>query len=226
MEKEIKSLSQILETSGLLSGLPTTAQPKPNSIEPEKRNRWLAKWIHLNAHHPQLQQALETIYDICSDYSKSPARGRTVVIYGENGCGKSHMARCIAYWARSIKTHIPGVMSRIGPGNLSTAECMLVNWAEVVDGFKPPASNYEIVEDLQDCALLIVDDIGAEHDPSKLGVEKLYVMLNRREFRWNIFTTNIPPAGWAEKFERRISSRLFRNAQHIDLTGVPDYSTI
>lgn len=173
-----------------------------------------------------LKVAEVAVYDLCSEYAKQPARGRTIVIYGENGCGKSHIAKMVCQWANAIKMRIPLVVDRSENGSVTTASARLVNWAEVVDGFKPPRCDYQIIEDLQNCNLLVVDDIGAEHDPSKIGVEKLYVMLNRREFKWNIFTTNYPPDQWADRFDRKIASRLYRNSQHIDLSGVPDFSTI
>jgi DNA replication protein DnaC len=74
--------------------------------------------------------------------------------------------------------------------------------------------------------MAIIDDIGAEHDPSGYGREQLYLILSRREFRWNIITTNLNPSGWHERIERRIASRLYRNADHLDMSNVPDFSTV
>lgn len=143
------------------------------------------------------------------------------MIIGENGAGKSHIANRIAYWAQRIAMKIPMVdHPDIGLGSPSVAYAL---WPDIVDGFKK--DQWDVVDDIQKAALLILDDIGAEHDPSKIGVEKLYILLSRREFKWNIITTNVAPSAWPEKFERRISSRLFRNAEHVDLSQVPDYST-
>lgn len=141
-------------------------------------------------------------------------------MFGENGCGKSHIAKRVSYWANRVAMKLPLVDASEG---VRTAWSAYANWPEVVDGFKQ--DRWTVLDDLRECALLIIDDIGAEHDPSQIGVEKLYVMLSVREFKWNIITTNVHPGAWKEKFERRISSRLFRNAQHIDLSQVPDYST-
>lgn len=108
-------------------------------------------------------------------------------------------------------------------------ECSLIrtiyaNWPDVVDGFKEGA--WGIVDDLIESTVTIIDDIGAEHDPSRIGVEKLYRILTPRELKWNVFTTNSPPEEWEEKFERRIASRFFRNADHVDLSNVPDFGTL
>ena len=217
-----KTASQIVATLALSKAQPSTAA-RPAGNE-SKRRSWLAKWIPLQVVHHQLQQALNQTYDLCCDYARNPAVGRTVVIFGENGCGKTSIAKAIYRWARAIKFKLPAVKSPIRD-EFGPASAEFTNWAEIVDGFKPPANNYEILDDLSDSSLLVIDDIGAEHDPSSIGVEKLYVMLNRREHRWNIFTTNLPPNQWAAKWERRVSSRLYRNAQHIDLSQVPDYNS-
>jgi len=116
---------------------------------------------------------------------------------------------------------IPAVKNRddeYGPASVSFA-----HWPKIVDNFK--LDEWAIIEDFEEASLLILDDIGAEHDPSKIGAEKLYILLNQREWKWNIVTTNVVPGQWGEKFDRRIASRLFRNAEHIDLSRVPDYST-
>lgn len=145
----------------------------------------------------------------------------TVVIYGENGCGKSHIAKCVFRWANRIAHKLPPV--KLAEDEFGIPSTALHNWPAIVDGFK--REQWSVIDDLESATLLILDDIGAEHDPSKIGVEKLYILLSRREFKWNIITTNVVPGAWDEKFERRIASRLFRNAHHIDLSEVPDYST-
>lgn len=161
------------------------------------------------------------IYSVCSDYAKNPASGRTIVLFGENGSGKSHIAKAVVAWAKRIAFKIPAV--RNGLDEFGPAGVMFAHWPNIVDGFK--ANEWEILSDFMNPALLVLDDIGAAHDPSTVGAEKLYILLNHREKKWNIVTTNFAPGAWDEKFDRRIASRLFRNAQHIDLSQVPDYST-
>lgn len=99
---------------------------------------------------------------------------------------------------------------------------MFFNWPAVVDGFKQ--SRWEVIEDMIPSQLLVLDDLGAEHDPSKIGTEKLYLILERREHCWTVITTNVSPDSWELKFERRVSSRFLRNARHISLADVPDYN--
>lgn len=109
----------------------------------------------------------------------------------------------------------------IGEYGAMLAECTMVNWSEQVNAFK--SGEWE-TEHLTEPAMLILDDIGAEHDPSKCGAEKLYMVLERREWKWTLITTNISASHWEQRFERRISDRLLRNSAIVDLTKVPSYS--
>lgn len=219
-----RAINQILGTMALSSDRPVMTEAGSQSCNEserlKKRQRWLDKWLKMAVTHPQVETARNVMFKFCCEYSKNPNRGRTLVIIGENGCGKTHIARCVAYWARSLAIQLPLVSTETGHG-LATVE--FVNWAEIVDNMK--RGEWDRTDDLRDATLTILDDIGAEHDPSKVGAEKFYVLLNRREFKWNLITTNVNPANWEERFERRIASRLNRNAEHLDMTQVPDYST-
>jgi DNA replication protein DnaC len=221
---EARPVSQILETLALSKERPTTPPQDQNFNESEKllkQRAWLDKWLRLRITHPQLRAAETQIHKACSHYAKFPSQGETIVIFGENGCGKTHIAKRIFYWANRIAMNLPQAILRedeFGPPSV-----VIANWPRIVDGFK--RDQWAAVDDLESSTMTIIDDIGAEHDPSRIGVEKLYMLLSRREFKWNIVTTNVSPGAWDEKFERRIASRLFRNAQHIDLSQVPDYST-
>jgi DNA replication protein DnaC len=73
---------------------------------------------------------------------------------------------------------------------------------------------------------LIIDELGGGHDPSRVGVDKLCQVLSKRESMWTLITTNLLPAAWEEAFDRRVSSRFFRNSTLVDLSDVPDFGTI
>lgn len=216
--KSVAEIVKTLEMSGSSVAQPTTLQSPLPSKNANGKRQWLDKWLRIKAHHPQLEQLEESVYRFCCDYARSPRRGRRIVIFGENGSGKSHAAKAVNHWANRIAMQIPLVDAETG---VRLADSSLVNWPRIVDGFK---NGQWDLEDLFDAALLIIDDIGAEHDPSRVGIEKLYLLLERRAQKWTILTTNIPPMNWESKFERRIADRLFRNCEHIDLTEVPSYS--
>lgn len=175
--------------------------------------------------HPQVATARRQLHKICCDIAKDPVRGKSFVIYGANGCGKTRLLRQVCRWFDLIAMNLKLVIRADCDDQLGLAWSVLASWPEVVDGFQK-YQNFLSTESMHQCSLLLLDDLGAEHDPSKYGEAQLYLLLNRREFRWNIFTTNFSPEYWERKFEKRIASRLFRNAEHIDMSEVPDFSTV
>lgn len=181
----------------------------------------------MKLHHPQLKGALEPLVKLVLAITDPKSIGGVFILFGSNGCGKSHVAH-------GIEAIFKDRRMKIGPTHVSStseheADCKIVesrfvHWPSAVEGIKK--EQWIIFEDCCAEYFVTLDDIGAEHDPSGIGLEKLYLILNRREFKHTLITTNFPPQEWESKFERRIASRLFRNATHIDLSEVPDYSTI
>ncbi len=60
-------------------------------------------------------------------------------------------------------------------GEIRLSDTMFFNWPRVVDGFK--TGGWNVIEDMFDCSLLVLDDLGAEHDPSGVGIQKFYQIL-------------------------------------------------
>lgn len=164
------------------------------------------------------------IYEFCRDYCKNPRRGRRLLLYGGNGCGKTHCAKAIHWYARKIAMQIPFDPVTFGDQEVQLATAAFLFWPGIVDGFKRGA--WDAIDDAMIQSLLVIDDVGAEHDPSGVGKEKLYTILERREYRWTVITTNCPPQSWEAKFERRIQSRLYRNFTHLNMMSVPDFATV
>ena len=147
----------------------------------------------------------------------TPSRGRLFVFHGHYGVGKTHAAKALVRWVNECNMKFPLDGRKL-------VDAWFYKWPEVIDGFK--SGNWDTTDAMMHHTLTVIDDIGAEHDPSKFGLDKLCQILSHRENRWTIVTTNVPPESWAERFDRRIESRLIRNATLVDLTEAKDYSTI
>jgi DNA replication protein DnaC len=189
-----------------------------------KKKAWVEKFLPMRITHPQVTAAQEALAAFCGEAAASPSAGRMIVIYGENGSGKSRLARLVSKWFNAYAKFMPLVFKG-DTDEPSTPDRVYANWPAVVDRFHKH-KELAVIEALQQANLAVLDDIGAEHDPSGFFREQLYLVLNKREQRWTLITTNVGPANWDLKFERRIASRLFRNAEHIDFSQVPDFSTV
>lgn len=168
--------------------------------------------------NPSLEKLERETGLFCFDLWRNPLHGRTLVLAGSNGTGKTHCAEAVRRWL-SLVGH--GKQFVKAPNVISHLDCTFWHWPALLDAFK--SGEWDILGDLFDATALIIDDLGAEHDPSGVGVDKLCQVLSRREEAWTLITTNIMPAFWQQKFDRRVASRLFRNSTLVDLSGVSDY---
>lgn len=160
-------------------------------------------------------------YKFCAGYGRTPGRGGLLVLYGNNGCGKTHLAKKVFVWASTVSVSLPVVQDDSG------THCPMVRyfyWPRFLDNLKGGA--WELVYEACEADLLILDELGGGYDPTRLGVDKLGTILSHREKKWTMATTNLEPTAWEEALDRRVASRLFRNAVHVDLSQVPDHSTL
>lgn len=222
-----KTLDQILETMASRGqALATQTSPKKSyadrmkNADEEFKRRWINSRLNLDKHHPDVARLEHETFEFCRGFCANPVRGKRLIVFGNNGVAKTKCARAVKRWVYERAQELPLVTSEDGTG-AALVECIMVNWAHRVD--RMFSGDWDI-ERYFTVDMLIVDDIGAEHDPNKSSLEKLYLILERRERKWTWINTNFPPDKWEEKFERRVADRLFRNSIHLDLTNVPSYS--
>lgn len=209
---------RILEMQARASLQPTS---KP-SFDESKKRKWLDKWLCLTSHHsPQLKQLETAIYEFCLGYAKSPREGYRLIIYGNYGSGKTHAAKAVCRWASRVAIDLPWQNGEMGP---RLPEAKFVHWPTLVKLLY--GGQWDAFENLNDIELLAIDDVGAEHDPTKIGEEHLYLLLERRVKQWTIITTNVLCKHWNTKFDRRIASRFLRNTKVVSVENVPDYSSL
>jgi DNA replication protein DnaC len=93
----------------------------------------------------------------------------------------------------------------------------------IVEGRTPMA---DVLEESMTADLLFLDDVGAESDKFKTGetVDAICQLLSRREGRWTVISLNYGPDKWVSRFDPRVSDRLWRQTELLDLTGAPSWS--
>lgn len=183
------------------------------------KTRWKTKWLALDTRdNPILEELAEQVERFCGRWAhNNPAPG-LLVIAGEVRTGKSHIARKIYHFCHAAAFL---VFKKRHWGNVSVPSSLFLAWPEVVSALSE--KNRSIMEEASTADLLILDDIGADNDPWKIGGDALCQILSRRERRFTVITTNILPAHWADKFDGRVADRLLRNSVVLDLSKVKPY---
>ena len=183
------------------------------------RTPWQRKWLGLDVTSKAVQRMADEAEKFTARWFRNHPHSSLLVLAGEYGTGKSHVARAIhrfattAAWSAFHENKAWG--ARI-PGSL------YLRWPEVADAFKE--GQYGVLEDCFTESLVILDDVGAEHDPSKNAADKFCQVLTRRERLFTLVTTNISPALWPERFDGRIADRLLRNSVVVELSDTRSYS--
>ena len=112
-----------------------------------------------------------------------------------NGTGKTFISGLIADALRASFGHV-----------IPAKKC---HWPSLCDRMQREEETTHAFSFAEDCGLLILDDIGAEHQTSAM-ISKLCRLMESRLRKWTIITTNLSPADWRDR-DSRISSRLIRD---------------
>lgn len=156
----------------------------------------------------QQLSSLQTGKQACLDFAANP-RG-WLCLHGSFGAGKSHLAAAIAHTRAAVGEQ---VRYRSVPGLLDALRA----------GIDDHTIN-AVFDDLLTCDLLVIDDLGAEH-LSGWAREKLFRLLNERETRSTVLTSNCHPDDLAPPDDidtGRLISRIVGNSRCVWLP-ISDY---
>jgi DNA replication protein DnaC len=153
---------------------------------------------------PENRKAWQACYDIASG-----KRTRGVILKGEKGIGKTHLAAAVINWLAN--------------------EGRRVSFGNIVDVIKRVQNSFDggtenVVKQILDCEVLVLDDLGAEYVSDKgAGWLKnlLYEILNKayEDDKTVIITTNIDNLSMTDRYGDRITSRLSEMCEWIEYGG-------
>ena len=138
------------------------------------------------------KQRLQKAFDVLSN--DEYGNGKSYYLWGNVGCGKSHLARA---WAIRFSEMGCGVMYRILPSLIDELRhAVKLNTVDT------------IIERLANVDVLVLDDVGAEDDHSDWIRGRIFRIIDGRTHRKTLYTSNVDPADLYDKLDERIADRI------------------
>lgn len=152
---------------------------------------------------------MEKVLKVCRDYARSfgPHSGN-LLLNGSTGLGKTHLALSIGKAVGDMGCSVC----------YESASSLLTKLEQAK--FNPTEDSRRAASDLENCDLLIVDDLGTEL-PGQFTTAALYGLLNARllEGRSMIITTNLNVDDAAKRYSPQIASRLYGEFLRLTFVG-------
>lgn len=185
--------------------------------------------INFSVPKKYINSSFDTFYEndkLVKDCSNYESGG--LVLYGNTGCGKTHLAVSImrnlyvknlieiikSEWKANTKYRASKQVFKPVPDLL----------LEIRSTFNDQSTSTEenIIDDYSTIPFLVLDDLGSEKT-SEYSITTLYIILDRRdrELMPTVITTNLTPKEIEEKLGARIASRL-AGMKNIKI-NMPDY---
>ncbi len=151
------------------------------------------------------QIALETAQNFVQHFKE---KGGNLLLLGQTGCGKTFLSNCIA--------------KALLDEGISVIYFTAGNLFKVFEDqtFKKNANLDDLPDQIFDCDLLIIDDLGTEL-PNNFTITKLFQCLNERLLRnkSTVISTNLSLEQMRDTYSERITSRVFSYYDAIRLIG-------
>jgi DNA replication protein DnaC len=175
------------------------------------------KWFHITENDPSgfknyesTNKATEKALKDAKEYIRKMLKGDMMInllLMGSTGTGKSHLAKAIAKTAKEKGLKVAYIEA-----------VELFNLIKTTFGHE--RHNEMLYNDYKSFDLVVIDDVGLE--TKKQGevtwsVTEWTKLINAREGKATVFTTNFDDAALAEVVGQRAFSRMYTNTKFIDL---------
>lgn len=154
--------------------------------------------------------------DICQSFANDELEQTTLFFQGDTGLGKSHLAysifdQKINEQKLAIFIDVPKLLKKIRKSYQDNSNL----------------TEDEILSKINNCDLLVLDDVGAEYVKDNNGFENwagdiLFQIVNGRQGKKNVYTTNFTSEFLNQKYgmmSKRILSRMMYNAKVVKFAG-------
>jgi len=159
----------------------------------------------LENYHPtseELAKAKQQIETYISEFDGS----KNLLLHGSYGTGKSHLSVAI-----TKKLMEQG------------KSCLFLSFPKLLTKIRDTYNNNgvteeELLEVIQNADLLVLDDLGAEHN-TEWSISKLFEIIDDREGKSTVYTTNLSSKEMKAQFNERNFSRLMGGTEIVIMNG-------
>ncbi len=134
----------------------------------------------------------------CEQYADEFPNGpvRNLLMCGKSGLGKTFLMNCIA--------------QRVLERGYTVLRITAYRLVEVMRRYHWNGQDAQTVDEMRDCGLLLLDDLGTEPMIENVTIEYLYHILNERTIRerHTVVSTNLMPMELQAAYTERVASRL------------------
>lgn len=150
------------------------------------------------------------VVNICMEYVKDFPCGDNLLFYGDTGVGKTFLSNCIA---KEILDNAHSVL-------YMTAIDLFEYFAKSMDSYDTSYEDKETCNQILDCDLLIIDDLGTELSNAFTN-SKLFYCINSRLIakKSTIISTNLSLEELMRNYSERIFSRITSSYKLLKLFG-------
>lgn len=213
----MEPIKNLVEKSLTVMQAPQTQNEQVNTTE------W-AKFLEFTVDGDSRDQAqLSRMVEMTARFMKALKAGqspRWLSFLGTSGSGKTHLARKVWSWFKGSSFFQPEV-------NPETKEIFYpgswIFWPNMASELLNN-SGYGRLEDLSNEKLIVLDEIGADRDPSGHIRDCLSRLLTARIGKWTILTSNKTLGDIERDIDARISSRIIRDENLVVDVNISDYA--
>jgi DNA replication protein DnaC len=142
-----------------------------------------------------------------------------LTICGESGIGKTHLARAV--WDQ-FRHENRFNLKFSKSGNFTYGNTAFwCDWRKCCAEFRDGA--YGLIEDICNEWFVVIDDLGAEYDPTGFIASATDRIIAGRRRKWTMITTNMFLSEIANRIDTRIASRMLRDGGVVIESKAVDY---
>lgn len=177
---------------------------------PEEIHKDQMRWMGVPSKYGLCEFSNFTGNDKVCEYLKTVSySSESVVLTGNPGCGKTHLA--------------VAMMQHTGSGKFITIPDLLLKIRDTFNRTDTSSlTEKELIEQYCEVGFLVLDDLGAEKS-TEYSITTLYLIINRRinDEKKTVITTNLSMQQISESLGDRVASRL--SGMNVVKINMPDY---